>query len=121
MEAEGTLFIRKAVSRGITTLRIGNERTGTEIGNERIGNERIGNERIGNEQTGTEQTRSEGIWAIGAGRLVSATIHEGRRAQMGNGTLKVSFTEPLRGSNNCFGMPQLDSGGMSYCVPLVSK
>jgi hypothetical protein len=111
MEEEGTLFIWKGVSEGSTMMRIGNERTGTEIGTKRIGTE----------QTGTEQTWSEGTWAIGTGRLVSATIREGRRAQMGNGTLKVSFAEPLRGSNNCFALPQLDSGGISYCVPLVSK
>jgi hypothetical protein len=116
MEAEGTLFIWKVVSVDSTTMRIGTERTGTEIGTEQIGTEQTGTEQTGTEQTGseqigteqigTEQTRSEGTWAIGTGRLVSATRHEGRRAQMGNGTLKVSFAEPLRGSHNCFAVRQ---------------
>jgi hypothetical protein len=76
-------------------MRIGTERTGTE----QMEAEEIGAEQTGTEQIESEQRRSEGTWAIGTGLLVSATKHKGRRAQMGNGTLKVSFAEALRGSH----------------------
>jgi hypothetical protein len=91
MEAEGTLFIWKVVSVDSTTMRIG---TG------QIGTGQIGTGQTGTGQIGTGQTGTEGTWAIGTGRLASATILEGRRAQMGNGTLKVTFAESLRGCSS---------------------
>jgi hypothetical protein len=91
MQVERTLFIWKVVSVDSTTMRTGIERTGIEIRTEQTGAGQTGTGQTGTEQTGTERIGSEGTRAIGIGRLVSATRHEGRRAQMGNGTLKSEF------------------------------
>jgi hypothetical protein len=104
MKAARAVFIWKAVSGDSTTMttgaeRIGTGRTGSEgTGTEPTGIERIGIERIGIEQIGIEETWSEGTWAIGTSQIASATIVEGLRASMANGTLKATPAESLNSS-----------------------
>jgi hypothetical protein len=104
MKAARAVFIWKAVSGDSTTMRTGAERIGTGrtgsegTGTEPTGIERIGIEQIGIEQIGIEVTWSEGTWAIGTSQIASATIVEGLRASMANGTLKATPAESLNSS-----------------------
>jgi hypothetical protein len=96
MKAARAVFIWKAVSGDSTTMTTGAERIGTgRTGSEGTGTEPTGIERIGIEQIGIEETWSEGTWAIGTSQTASATIVEGLRASMANGTLKATPAESL--------------------------